>query len=42
MKAGVLVAVAILTPLCANPVPLTATFATSASQNADVGQRAQL
>lgn len=42
MKAGVLVALAILTSLCANPIPLTATFATSASQNVVVGERAQL
>ena len=42
MKAGVLVALALLTPLCANPVPFTVTFTTSASQNVVVGERAQL
>lgn len=42
LKAGVLVALAILTSLCADPVRLTATFATSASQNLMVGERAQL
>jgi hypothetical protein len=42
MKAGVLVALALLTSLCANPVPFTATFVTSASQSAVVGERAQL
>jgi hypothetical protein len=42
MKAGVLVALALLTSICANPVPLTATFATSASQNVAVGERVQL
>src|SRR3979409_2685742 len=42
MKAGVLVALALLTSLCANPVPLTATFVTSASQNVVVGERVQL
>jgi hypothetical protein len=42
MKAGVLVALALLTPLCANPATFTATFSTSASQNVVVGERAQL
>jgi hypothetical protein len=42
MKAGVLVAVTLLTSLCANPVPFTATFFTSASLSAVVGERAQL
>ena len=42
MKAGVLVALALLMPLCANPVQFTATFSTSASQNVVVGERAQL
>ena len=42
MKAGVLVALVLLTSLCANPVPFTATFTTSASQNVVVGERAQL
>ena len=42
MKAGVLVALALLTSMCANPVPFTATFATSASLNVVAGERAQL
>ena len=42
MKAGVLVALVLLTPLCANPVPFTASFSTSASQKVMVGERAQL
>ena len=42
MKAGVLVALVLLTSLCASPVPFTATFTTSASQNVVVGGRAQL
>jgi hypothetical protein len=42
MKAGVLVAVVLLVGGCASPVPLTATFSTSASQNLAVGDRAQL
>jgi hypothetical protein len=42
MKAGVVVALALLTSLCANPLPFTATFSTSASQNVVVGERAQL
>jgi hypothetical protein len=42
MKAGVLVALALFTSLCSNPVPFTATFVASASQNLMVGERAQL
>src|ERR1700737_5095428 len=42
MKAGLVVALALLTSLCANPLPFTATFSTSASQNVVVGERAQL
>src|SRR6202022_3240242 len=42
MKAGVLVAIVLLVGGCASPVPLTATFSTSASQNLAVGDRAQL
>jgi hypothetical protein len=42
MNAGVLVALALFTSVCANPVPLTATFASSASQNVVVGERVQL
>ena len=42
MKAGLVVGLALLTSLCANPLPFTATFSTSASQNVVVGERAQL
>jgi hypothetical protein len=42
MKAGVLVALVLLTSLCANPVPFTAILSTSASQNVVMGDRAQL
>jgi hypothetical protein len=42
MKAGVVVALAVVTSLCANPVPFTATFDISATLKAVVGERAQL
>jgi hypothetical protein len=42
MKAGVLVALVLFITACADPVPLKATFSTSASQNVVVGERAQL
>jgi hypothetical protein len=42
MRAAVLTAMVMLVAGCNNPVPLTATFSTSASQNLVVGERAQL
>ena len=42
MKLGVMVAMLIMVAGCANPVPLTATVSTSASQNVAIGGPAQL